>query len=191
MNRNIGDSDIAADCTAKGGTNACAPVACRSRQHVRRAASLDGESCSAGDGDARVVGGGYGVALAPYMDSGAAALYVDGITARHAYLCIFQVDFRIAVRHLDTVAACTGNIVSTIIGNLMSAGQRGEVDGLRTLSVCRNRDSVDFASLQGYGIVYVEVASDTGFRHNIEPLYASRRQADFPAGAYALVFSFI
>ena len=35
----------------------------------------------AGDGDARVVGGGYGVALSPHMDSGAAALYVDGITA--------------------------------------------------------------------------------------------------------------
>ena len=77
MNRNIADSDIAADCTAKGRTNACAPVACRSRQHVRRAASLDGESRSAGDGDARVVGGGYGVALAPYMDSGATTLYIN------------------------------------------------------------------------------------------------------------------
>ena len=63
------------------------------------------------------------------MDSGGTARDVDGITARHAYLRIFQVDVGIAVRHLDTVAACTGNIVSTIIVNLASAGQRGEVDG--------------------------------------------------------------
>ena len=68
MNRNIADSDIAADCTAKGRTNACAPVACRSRQHVRRASSLDGESCSAGYGYARVISGGHTV-LTPHMDS--------------------------------------------------------------------------------------------------------------------------
>ena len=83
MNRNIADSDIAADCTAKGRTNACASIATVCGQHVRCAVAFYRHGRSAGHGDTGVIAGRYGIAVSDNMYGRRSAGYVDGISTAH------------------------------------------------------------------------------------------------------------
>ena len=128
-------------------TNTAASVSASCCQRIIPAAPRDGHAAILCHIDACAIAGRHFVIISFYMDSGVAARDVDGIAARHTYLRIFQVNIGLAIRNLYAVLTCTGNIVSTIIGNLASTGQRGEIDNLCSLEVYRNRNSVDFAGL--------------------------------------------
>ena len=175
----VADFYVPTSCTIA--TNTAASVSASCCQRIIAAAPRDGHCATSCHIDARAVAGRHFVIISFYMDGGAGiALYIDGIAARYAYLRIFQVDVRIAARHPYGMAGRATEVVGAVVVDFIVA--IGEVDGLRTLPVCRNRDGVQRPGLRGHGGGQVTVHGI-----NNEPLYLHiGSHTGFPAGAYAL-----